>query len=224
MKVTYQTASLADAERGIRIYNQGLYGYVKNPDLDDRARVMFEGGLGSTIQEILRQVEFIGKDYGGAAGFKAAYSLAPEIARDMLANRTAYVQAIQSAQPILLGLPSRGAMQTLYRPFVKEIHGKRNWLVWGNKFWHHLKPDAFPIEDRFVDGFFQITDSPSVDKYMKFLQRFRSFVLARRDWVPSMRRIDGNVDSVPCSENKLWDKMFYGLGDESQNRKCASAS
>jgi hypothetical protein len=88
MKVTYQTFTLADAGRGIRIYNHGLYGYVKNPDLDDRARQMFDSGLGYTNQDILRQVEFIGKDYGGAAGFKAAHSLAPDITRDIFANRT----------------------------------------------------------------------------------------------------------------------------------------
>jgi hypothetical protein len=55
MKVTYQTFTLADAGRGIRIYNHGLYGYVKNPDLDDRARQMFDSGLGYTNQDILRQ-------------------------------------------------------------------------------------------------------------------------------------------------------------------------
>jgi hypothetical protein len=182
MKVTYQTAALADAERGIRIYNHGLYGYVKNPDLDERARQMFSGGLGSTSQDILRQVEFIGKDYGGAAGFKAAYSLAPEITQDIFENRAIFVQTIQSAKPILLEIPSRESIKILYAPFTKHIHGKSNWLVWANKFWHHLKPDTFPIEDRFVDAFFKINDSPSVEKYMKFLEKFRGFVLMRREF------------------------------------------
>jgi len=115
-------------------------------------------------------------------------------------------------------------MKILYAPFVKHIHGKSNWLVWANKFWHHLKPDAFPIEDRFVDGFFKISDSPSVEKYMKFLETFRSFILARREWVQAMRRVDADVDSIPCSENKLWDKMFYGLGDEANSGRCAAKS
>ena len=66
--VTYKTASLADMERGIDLYNRGLYGCVKNPDLDDRARRMFADGLGLAREKIFKQVRFIGKDYGGVAG------------------------------------------------------------------------------------------------------------------------------------------------------------
>jgi hypothetical protein len=84
-----------------------------------------------------------------------------------------------------------------------------------------LKPDTFPIEDRFVDGFFKINDSSSVDKYMKLLDKFRTYVLARREWVQAMRQVDANVDGVPCSENKPWDKMSYGLGDEANSGGCA---
>ena len=50
--VTYKTASLADMERGIGIYNRGLYGCVKNPDLDDRARRIFADGLGLTLERL----------------------------------------------------------------------------------------------------------------------------------------------------------------------------
>jgi hypothetical protein len=65
------------------VYNEGLYGCLKNPEVDQQARDMFADGFGSTSAEILRQVEFIGRNYGGAAGFKAAYSLAPDITRDI---------------------------------------------------------------------------------------------------------------------------------------------
>jgi hypothetical protein len=38
------------------------------------------------------------------------------------------------------------------------------------------------------------------------------------DWLPQLRQadggVDGEVDGTPvCSDNKLWDKMIYGLGD-----------
>lgn len=212
---TYMTVTLEDAKRGINTYNHGADGCVKNPDLDVRAHEMFKGGLGLTSEEILRQVEFIGRDYGGVAGFKAAYALAPAIANDIFQNRAEYWQAASSASPILSQVPSRDTIEILYRPFVKPLYGKSNWLVWGTKFWHHLnRNDAFPIEDSRVDDFFIVKDAPSVDKYMKFLKRFREFVLSHQEWVPHMRQVDGDVDGeVPCSDNKLWDKMFYGLGD-----------
>jgi hypothetical protein len=49
---------------------------------------------------------------------------------------------------------------------------------------------------------------------MKFLKRFRDFVLSHQGWLPDLRRVDGDVDGeIPCADNKLWDKMFYGLGE-----------
>jgi hypothetical protein len=219
---TYRTVSLEDAKRGINIYNHGVDGRgVENDDLDIRAREMFADGLGATSGKIGRQVEFIGRDYGGAAGFKAAYALVPAITRDIVAIRDEYERVAFAALPIMSQIPSRETIEILYRPFVQTIHGKSNWLVWGTKFWHHLNPDAFPIEDRLVDAFFMISDSPSVNKYMKFLNRFRDFALAHLGWLPDMRQVDGGVDGeIPCSDNKLWDKMFYGLAEQA-GKRCA---
>jgi hypothetical protein len=93
MRTTYKTLTLDRALLAINVYNKGLYGEMPNPDLDERAREMFEGGLGITTEKILEQVNFVGKDYGGAAGFKAAYALAPDIARDIASNRAQYEQA-----------------------------------------------------------------------------------------------------------------------------------
>jgi len=41
---------------------------------------------------------------------------------------------------------------------------------------------------------------------------FREFTLKNQAWLPEMRKVDAGSDSQPCSENKLWDKIFYGLG------------
>src|SRR5271156_2194856 len=119
MVATYRTITLQIAESAIKAYNDGTYGCLKNPELDRQALDMFADGLGSSSGKIERQVEFIGRDYGGAAGFKAAYSLAPDITRDIVANREQYEQAAVSALPILSQVPGRDTLEILYRPFVK---------------------------------------------------------------------------------------------------------
>ena len=211
---TWSTITLEIAKYVVKIYNEGLYGCLKNPDLDKQAREMFADGIGSRSAKIGRQVEFTGRDYGGAAGFKAAYAFAPDITRDIVANREQYEKAALSASPLLAQIPSRDTIEMLYRPFVKPLHGKSNWQVWATKFWHFLNSDAFPIEDSRVDKFFLLTDLNSVDKYLKFLNRFREFALSHQEWLPHLRQIDAGADGdVSCSDNKLWDKMFYGLGD-----------
>ncbi len=214
---TCHTVTLDRACLAVRVYNEGIYGVLKNADLDDRAREMFGAGLGKSSAKILQQVEFIGRDYGGAAGFKAAYALIPEITRDIVANREEFERAASSALPLMTQIPNRNNIEILYRPFVKPLHGKRNWQVWATKFWHFLNPNAFPIEDSRVDRFFALNDSNSVDKYMRFLSKFRDFAQAHWEWIPELRKIDGNADKIPCSENKLWDKMYYGLGDLEKN-------
>jgi len=207
---TYRTITLQIAETAVKAYNGGTYGCLKNPDLDQQARDMFADGLGSSSGKIGRQVEFIGRDYGGAAGFKAAYSLVPDITRDIIANREQYEEAAIAALPILSQVPSRDTIEILYRPFVKTLHGKSNWQVWATKFWHFLNPDAFPIEDSRVDKFFVLSDVNSVDKYLKFLNRFREFSLSHQEWLPQLRQVDGGL---AWCDNKLWDKMCYGLAE-----------
>jgi hypothetical protein len=48
---------------------------------------------------------------------------------------------------------------------------------------------------------------------MKLLQLFRDFVLAHQAWLPRMREVDAGADEIPCADNKLWDKVFYGVGE-----------
>jgi hypothetical protein len=212
LRTTYSTLTIDRALLAINVYNRGLYSEMPNPDLDERARALFEGGLGTTTDEILEQVNFAGKDYGGAAGFKAAYALAPDIARDIAANRAQFEQAVREAQPILIQVPRQAAIDILYSPFVKPLHGKSNWHVWFTKFCFWLNQRAFPIEDRYVNDFFKIVENNSPGKYQRFAEKFRTFTLANQSWLPAMRKVDDGSDSQPCSDNKLWDKVFYGLG------------
>ncbi len=211
MATTWRTITLEGAKVAVKLYNNGKYGCLKNPDLDQQALDMFADGLGSGANKILRQVEFIGRDYGGVAGYPSAIKLAEKIAQAIFKNRDGYEKAGISAAPIVQDPPSRGTIEILYRPFIQPLQGKQNWQVWGSKFWHFLNPDAFPIEDSRVDKFFVLTDLNSVDKYLKFVTRFREFTLSHQEWVPHLRQIDGGL---AWCDNKLWDKMCYGLGEQ----------
>ncbi len=191
MAITWTTITLDIAKRAVKAYSDGTYSCLKNPDLDRQALDMFDDGLGATNDKILRQVEFIGRNYGGAAGFKAA-------------------QTARSASPVLHQFPSRDALKILYSPFVKPLHGKSNWQVWATKFWHFLNHDACPIEDSRVDKFFVLNQLNSVDKYLAFLDRFRQFALSHQEWLPHLQQVDSGL---ACCDNKLWDKMCYGVAE-----------
>ncbi len=215
---TCHTVTLGRACRAVDVYNRGFDGYVPNADLDIRAHKRFAKGLGSSKEEIGEQLRFIGSDYGGVAGFPSAIVLAPDIAHDIFENRKEFERAAMSALPVLTRIADRGTIEILYRPFVKPLHGKSNWKVWATKFWHHLNPQAFPIRDSRVDTFFILPSSNPIDEYLELLNRFRVFVLSHQQWLPQLRQVDGGVDGevdgIPvCSDNKLWDKMCYGLVD-----------
>jgi len=222
-KTTYQTVTLDRACRAVKVYNEGLDGRgVENADLDIRAHKVFARGLGSTSEEIERQVHFIGnrKDYGGVAGRPSAINLAPAIAHDIFEIREEYERTASSTVPLLSQVAERSTIEFLFRPFVQPLGDKnntKNWLVWAAKFWHHLNRDAFPIESSESDEFFVIGNyNGPVDRYMKLLNKFRTFVLSHQEWLPHLRQadggVDGEVDGEPvCSDNKLWDKMCVGL-------------
>jgi hypothetical protein len=220
-KTNYRTITLDRAKQAVKVYNEGVTGGVKNPYVDEQAIDMFLDGLGLTKGKIERQVEFIGDKYEGAGPkvFVGApvSSLAERIADSICAMRTEYERAVVSAPPILLGIVSREAVELLYRPFILE----KNWHVWFTKFCFWLNQSSFPMEDSRVDEFFLITDGKgSADKYLKFANLFRNFVLSHQGWVPELRKVDDGSDSQPCSENKLWDKMCYGIADLEKSRRA----
>lgn len=93
---------------------------------------------------------------------------------------------------------------------MKPFQGKKNWQVWATKFWHFLNHDGFPIEDGRVDRFFHLSRSNSIAKYEELLARFRKFVSSRETWLPALREAD---QGRSWCDNKLWDKVFYGVGD-----------
>ena len=200
--------TLDTAVEGVRKYNRGFYRRRPNIDLDRSASDMFHDGLGSTLEKIGQQVRFIGNDYGGAAGFRKALSIAPDIANAIFASRENCASAIARARPLIESLPSRESVAFLCKPFIQPCEGKRNWLVWGTKFWHFLNPEAFPIEDSRVDSFFKLAwNQDPVKRYLVMMHAFREFALTHEAWVPALRAADEDFSSV----NKLWDKVFFGV-------------
>ena len=209
METTWRNITLEAAKRGIRAYNEGLYHGLKNVEIDRQARATFSSGLGTTYDEILRQVTFIGRDYGGVAGQPGAISLAPEIADDILQSRDQYHRTAIQAAPIAHQIASRSTIEVLYHPFVKPFNRSSKWQTWGSKFWHFLNPDAFPIADSRVNKFFGLfARTNSIEMYLELLKRFRDFTQSHRDWLPHIREIDSGT---AWCDNKLWDKMCYGL-------------
>jgi hypothetical protein len=55
-------------------------------------------------------------------------------------------------------------------------------------------------------------------KYRRFTIIFSEFTTAHQSWLPQLRKVDDGSDSQPCSDNKLWDKVFYGLGEMEKRR------
>jgi hypothetical protein len=207
----YHTITINTAIEAIKAYNSGTYNGVGNIDLDLRGRRMFAGGLGATFEQVLEQLHFIGRDYGGVAGFPVALALTPTVADAIWADRDDYASAAKSAHPLVHGASSIATITYLLKPFVRSLHGKRNWQVWASKFWHFLNCDAFLIEDSRVDRFFELVGRPSsAQKYFTLLQRFRDFEVSHRSWVEQLRAADHGHASC---DNKLWDKVFYGVSE-----------
>jgi hypothetical protein len=170
--------------------NDSNYSASKRLDLDRRARQLFTNGLAPTHDGILEQVNFIGKDYGGVAGFKAALPLAPAIAADIYAVRDRYSDLTKSAPPLRQTPSSLKVISELLVPFLKPLHGKSKWQTWAAKFWHFLNSDAFPVEDSRVDKFFSIVQTNSPQKYITLLERFREFDSTHQRWLPQLRKAD----------------------------------
>jgi hypothetical protein len=200
MAINFKNITLEIAKKAVQAYNSGCYGRFKNPELDDLARALFCGGLATSKEGILEQVRFIGIDYGGVAGSTTARSLVSAIADDIFKARDRYASLVEGAPPILNGRIPKGTIEELYAPFIKELPGKRNWLVWATKFWHFLNSEAFPIFDSRVAKFFIIPDRlQGVDKYVYFCDRFRDFALSHRVWLPALREVDGGLACATTS-------------------------
>ncbi|MGH7616112.1 MAG: hypothetical protein ACREPM_02675 [Gemmatimonadaceae bacterium] len=113
---------------------------------------------------------------------------------------------------------SRRTIEELYQPFMKEIHGKKNWLTWATKFWHFLNPSAFPIQDSRVDSFFSLSAPDPVTKYERLVSELEAFNDQHAQWLPRLRSIDAGH---AWNDVKLWDKVFYAIGERNDATRKA---
>ncbi|MCY1260037.1 hypothetical protein D9M68_100240 [compost metagenome] len=204
-----RTITLETALCAIRAYNSGTYRGEPNVELDRRARQKFANGLARTLEGIYDQIRFVGADYGGVSGYQAALRLTETIALEIYMDLDAYRRCAEGAPPLIEAPSAMETIEFLYKPFCKPLNDKQNWLVWASKFWHFLNPDAFPIGDSRVYGFFGLSGWPNCSyKYVELLQNFRKFALDHQKWIESLREADS---WHAWSDNKLWDKVFYGL-------------
>ena len=217
--INFENVTVEDAEQAVRIYNAGTYAKagVKNTNVDTRARELFADGLGVTVERVILQLTYIGREYGGVAGFPAALILAPAIGRDIFADRVEYEAAICRAQPLRDALPTRDALELGFHPFVKELHGKKHWMTWATKFWHFLNVETFLMEDSTVDKFFKLQNKAvSLDKYEQLLELHTGFTAKHEAWLPRLKAVDAGL---AWSDIKLWDKVCYGMDAINKQRK-----
>jgi hypothetical protein len=207
MKRLVDLLTLQEATKAITNYNRGYYGKKLNIDIDEDGYQLFKAGLGSDFDEIEQQVHFIGKDYGGVAGFKSAIKLSGSIAKCILNDRLYFIENAVEA-PSLTEFPvALEVLSRLYRVFVQELHGHSNWHVWATKFLHFINPNTFPIQDSRVNKCFNLTSLPnSPQKYRELMQAIRQFLVQHQTWLPALREADENHS---WSDLKLIDKVFY---------------
>jgi len=209
MRLTYENIRLGEAKKAIRAYNGSLYRGICSTDVDRQAAELFAHGLAVNREGIAEQVRFIGKEYGGVAGFPAALRLVDSIADHIHRERAMFHAAASSAQSAHPQPVDCRTLEVLYAPFRQRYHGKNNWLVWASKFWHFIGYDAFPIIDTRVDRFFRLSwRRDPIDRYKRLLRRFHCFVNSRESWLESLIQSDRQR---ACCATKLWDKVFYGV-------------
>ena len=67
-------------------------------------------------------------------------------------------------------------------------------------------------QDSRVDKFFGISNSPqSAQKYSEFRRHFANFTKDHAAWTPQLAHADHGYS---WNEVKLWDKVFYAVGDK----------
>lgn len=143
----------ATIRRLLVAYNAGYYAPAKKPNVeaDADAYRLFAQGLARNLPGLVRQLVFLGKDFGGAKVIKFE-EVSRVIAGRILAGRSYHDHL--AAQPSMehAGLPTV-AVQRALAPFVNlpaDVGRKRNFAVWASKVLHFSHLDAFPVLDKFA--------------------------------------------------------------------------
>ncbi len=224
MAKRYDEISSADAEQAIRDYNEGIYSRTgkRNVDIDAEGRDIFNNGIGTTKEEIRRQIYWIKRDYGGVVG-EVPQEDYTHLVDVIYGNLPSYKKALYMYMDINDLLVNK-VWNILFDPFQSKKVVSKKYLVWSTKFLHFLNPETFPILDwnaaRFY-GLIRIRNNAHVSKYGKKSLNKEDYILCVSvireilsgglNWFDynKLCRVDGRHYQ---SDIKLIDKIAYQLG------------
>jgi hypothetical protein len=199
--------SLPDVKELVREYDNGSWRDHSNVELDREAYALFEGGLDVDEQRLIAMLSHVGMFYGGAYRPDGdCRHLAQLIATDFRGQTAELQKLLNQQRPLTEQVPSVRDVAALLRPFQRD----KTWFVWGAKFLHFLRPDAFPIIDRRVEaalGYQQrLSNSPGY--LVSFCQVTRDVLLTNLKVIQRARA----TNSGSPSDLKLLDKLLWVIG------------
>lgn len=191
----------------VRQYNRGSYRGRHNTELDREAYRRFAKGLSWDMAELINQITFVGKEYGGAQErFGDIRTEAASIAANIHPILEKWSKALAEAKPLVEGIPSQATLDYFFSPF----RGTKQWPVWASKTLHFLRPNVFPILDSNAKkalGLRNLVNSSF--GYRQFCSSFRDFLLANTEKLATVRTADSGESPTDL---KLLDKILYQLG------------
>jgi len=201
--------SAKDVVQAIRDYNAGCYTGRRNIELDRVAYQRFRNGLSNDLEQLIDQIAFVGKEYGGAQERFLPKGIRTEAA--LIANNVhrvsgQWLNAVTNAKPLIEEVPDESTLEFLFSPFAAT----KNWGVWASKTLHFLRPDVFPILDSNAKKVLGLkTLGGSSRDYHHFCSCFRDALLANCESLAAAR-IEDSQESP--TDLKLLDKILYQVG------------
>ena len=201
--------STKDAVQAIRDYNAGSYRGRPNIELDSEAYKTFRNGLSNDLEQLIDQIAFVGKEYGGAQERFLPTGIRTEAA--LIANNVhrvigQWLNAVTNAKPLIEEVPDESTLGFVFSPFAAT----KSWGVWASKTLHFLRPDAFPILDSNAKKVLGLkTLGGSSRDYHHFCSCFRDALLANCESLAAARIEDSGESPTDL---KLMDKILYQIG------------
>jgi hypothetical protein len=199
--------SSKDGIECIRQYNSGSYRGRSNLALDRDAYNRFRNGPSHDLDQLVDQIAFVGKEYGGAQErFGDIRKEAVLIATNLHAVVGPWVKAVMGTRPLLEETPNETTLDFLFSPF----RGTKQWPVWASKMLHFVRPDAFPILDSNTKKPLGLKNLVNSSRgYHQFSCCFREVMLANSEAIAAARIADAHESP---SDLKVLDKILFQIG------------
>jgi hypothetical protein len=199
--------SSKDGIECIRQYNSGSYRGRSNLALDRDAYNRFRNGPSHDLDQLVDQIAFVGKEYGGAQErFGDIREEAALIATNLHGVLGPWLKALMGTRPLVEEVPNETTLDFLFSPF----RGTKQWPVWASKTLHFLRPDAFPILDSNAKKPLRLRNLVNSSRgYHQFSSCFREVLLANSEALAAVRTAD--ADESP-TDLKVLDKILFQIG------------